>query len=156
MAKNTYGTGSFVLMNVGATCPPPTDGMLTTIAWTLADGTVAYALEGAIFSTGSAIQWLRDGLGLISESSEIGPLAASVDDSGGVYVVPAFTGLGAPVVGPVRPGDDRRASPAARPAPTSPGPSSSRWRSRPEMPSRRWCGPADSRCASCGSTVVRR
>jgi glycerol kinase len=96
MAKNTYGTGSFVLMNVGPTCPPPTDGMLTTVAWTLADGTVAYALEGAIFSTGSAIQWLRDGLGLITEAAEIGPLAASVPDNGGVVVVPAFTGLGSP------------------------------------------------------------
>jgi len=96
MAKNTYGTGSFVLMNVGATCPPPTPGLLTTVAWTLADGTVAYALEGAIFSTGSAVQWLRDGLGLIGEAAEVGPLAASVADNGGVYVVPAFTGLGSP------------------------------------------------------------
>ncbi len=96
MAKNTYGTGSFVLLNVGDTCPPPAAGMLTTIAWTLADGTVAYALEGSIFSTGSAIQWLRDGLGIIATAAEIGPLAASVDDNGGVYVVPAFTGLGSP------------------------------------------------------------
>ncbi len=96
MAKNTYGTGSFVLLNVGATCPPPTEGMLTTIAWELADGTVAYALEGAIFVTGAAIQWLRDGLGIIEQSAEIGPLAASVPDTGGVYVVPAFTGLGSP------------------------------------------------------------
>lgn len=96
MTKNTYGTGSFVLMNVGDTCPPPTDGMLTTVAWQLADGTVAYALEGAIFVTGAAIQWLRDGLGLIDASPEIGPLAASVPDTGGVYVVPAFTGLGSP------------------------------------------------------------
>jgi glycerol kinase len=96
MAKNTYGTGSFVLLNVGPACPPPVDGLLTTIAWTLADGTVAYALEGSIFSTGSAIQWLRDGLGVIEAAAEIGPLAASVDDSGGVYVVPAFTGLGSP------------------------------------------------------------
>ena len=96
MAKNTYGTGSFVLLNVGATCPPPAEGMLTTVAWTLADGTVAYALEGAIFSTGSAIQWLRDGLGIITDAAEIGPLAASVDDSGGVFLVPAFTGLGSP------------------------------------------------------------
>ncbi len=96
MAKNTYGTGSFVLLNVGAACPPPVEGMLTTVAWTLADGTVAYALEGAIFSTGSAIQWLRDGLGMIGEAAEVGPLAASVADSGGVYVVPAFTGLGSP------------------------------------------------------------
>ena len=67
MAKNTYGTGSFVLLNVGDTCPPPTEGMLTTIAWELADGTVAYALEGAIFVTGAAIQWLRDGLEIIDE-----------------------------------------------------------------------------------------
>jgi glycerol kinase len=96
MAKNTYGTGSFVLLNVGADCPPPSDGMLTTIAWELADGTVAYALEGAVFVTGAAIQWLRDGLGIISTSSEIGPLAESVSDSDGVYVVPAFTGLGSP------------------------------------------------------------
>jgi glycerol kinase len=96
MAKNTYGTGSFVLLNVGPTCPAPAEGMLTTIAWELADGTVAYALEGAIFVTGAAIQWLRDGLGIIEQSTEIGPLAASVPDTGGVYVVPAFTGLGAP------------------------------------------------------------
>jgi glycerol kinase len=96
MAKNTYGTGSFVLMNVGAECPPPVDGMLTTVAWTLADGGVAYALEGSIFSTGSAIQWLRDGLGVIATAAEVGPLAASVPDAGGVYIVPAFTGLGSP------------------------------------------------------------
>jgi glycerol kinase len=96
MAKNTYGTGSFVLLNVGPTCPPPAEGMLTTVAWVLADGSVAYAVEGAIFSTGSAVQWLRDGLGVIGSAAEIGPLAASVDDSGGVYVVPAFTGLGSP------------------------------------------------------------
>jgi glycerol kinase len=96
MAKNTYGTGSFVLLNVGADCPPPAEGMLTTVAWTLADGSVAYALEGAIFVTGAAIQWLRDGLGVISSAAEVGPLAASVDDSAGVVVVPAFTGLGSP------------------------------------------------------------
>jgi glycerol kinase len=96
MAKNTYGTGSFVLMNVGASCPEPTEGLLTTVAWTLADGSTAYALEGAIFATGAAIQWLRDGLGVIGEAAEVGPLAASVTDTGGVYVVPAFTGLGSP------------------------------------------------------------
>jgi glycerol kinase len=83
-------------MNVGTTCPTPTEGMLTTIAWTLADGTTTYALEGAIFVTGAAIQWLRDGLGVIESSPEIGPLSASVPDNGGVYVVPAFTGLGSP------------------------------------------------------------
>ena len=96
MAKNTYGTGSFVLLNVGNERPPPAEGMLTTVAWTLDDGTVAYALEGAIFSTGSAIQWLRDGLRIIDEAAEVGPLAASVEDTGGVFVVPAFTGLGSP------------------------------------------------------------
>ncbi len=96
MAKNTYGTGSFVLINAGTRCPDPTEGMLTTVAWTLADGTTTYAVEGAIFVTGAAIQWLRDGLGLIESATEIGPLAASVDDTGGVYLVPAFTGLGTP------------------------------------------------------------
>jgi glycerol kinase len=96
MAKNTYGTGSFVLLNVGETCPPPAEGMLTTVAWSLADGTTHYALEGSIFVTGAAIQWLRDGLQIIDEAAETGPLAESVDDSGGVVVVPAFAGLGSP------------------------------------------------------------
>lgn len=96
MAKNTYGTGSFVLMNVGADCPPPADGLLTTVAWELADGTVAYALEGSIFVTGAAVQWLRDGLGIIERAAETGPLAETVPDSGGVVVVPAFAGLGSP------------------------------------------------------------
>ena len=96
MTKNTYGTGSFVLTNVGGTQPEPVDGLLTTIAWSLRPGEVTYALEGAIFVTGAAIQWLRDGLGLIREAAEIGPLAASVPDAGGVYLVPAFTGLGSP------------------------------------------------------------
>ena len=96
MAKNTYGTGSFVLLNVGERCPPPAPGMLTTVAWTLADSTVAYALEGAIFSTGSAVQWLRDGLGVIADAAETWSLASTVADSGGLYMVPAFTGLGSP------------------------------------------------------------
>jgi len=96
MAKNTYGTGSFVLLNVGGDCPPVTEGMLTTIAWDLDDGAPTYALEGSIFVTGAAIQWLRDGLGIISSAPEIGPLAATVDDNGGVVIVPAFTGLGSP------------------------------------------------------------
>ncbi len=97
MTKNTYGTGSFVLMNVGPACPAPVDGLLTTVAWTLQRPHVtAYALEGAIFVTGAAIQWLRDGLGIIADASEIGPLAATVDDSEGVYIVPAFAGLGSP------------------------------------------------------------
>lgn len=95
-AKNTYGTGSFLLMNVGDTCPPPAPGMLTTVAWDLGTGELTYALEGAIFVTGAAIQWLRDGLRIIERAADIGPLAASVTDSGGVVVVPAFTGLGSP------------------------------------------------------------
>jgi glycerol kinase len=96
MAKNTYGTGSFVLLNVGDSCPPPSPGLLTTIAWELHDGTVAYALEGAIFVTGAAIQWLRDGIEVIEHASEVEGLATSVADNGGIYVVPAFTGLGSP------------------------------------------------------------
>ena len=96
MTKNTYGTGSFVLMHVGATCPEPVDGLLTTVGWTLADGTCAYALEGAVFATGAAVQWLRDGLGIIERAEEVEALAASVPDSGGCVVVPAFTGLGSP------------------------------------------------------------
>ena len=95
-AKNTYGTGSFVLMNVGTTCPAPTTGMLSTVAWQIGNGPAAYALEGAIFVTGAAIQWLRDGINIINAASEVGPLAESVPDSGGVVVVPAFTGLGSP------------------------------------------------------------
>lgn len=105
MSKNTYGTGSFVLTNIGERLPDPADGLLTTVAWTLprsllepgTSGNVThYALEGAIFVTGAAVQWLRDGLGLIETAAEIGPLAESVGDSGGVIVVPAFTGLGSP------------------------------------------------------------
>jgi glycerol kinase len=96
MAKNTYGTGSFVLMNVGDRCPDPVEGLLGTIAWELADGTVAYALEGAIFATGAAVQWLRDGLGLIEHAGDVEALAASVSTTDGVYLVPAFTGLGSP------------------------------------------------------------
>lgn len=98
-AKNTYGTGSFVLMNVGTTCPDPVEGLLTTVAWTLdgPDGPeTTYAYEGAIFATGAAIQWLRDGLGIIDDAAETGPLAESVPDTGGVVFVPALAGLGSP------------------------------------------------------------
>jgi glycerol kinase len=93
-AKNTYGTGSFVLLNTG-TEARSAEGLLTTIAYSDAEG-VRYALEGSIFVTGAAIQWLRDGLGILSASSEAGPLAGSVEDTGGVYFVPALVGLGAP------------------------------------------------------------
>jgi glycerol kinase len=97
MSKNTYGTGSFVLMNVGDTCPEPVEGLLTTVAWTLAGQPGAtYALEGSIFVTGAAVQWLRDQLGVIDRAEEVGPLAATCADTGGAYIVPAFTGLGSP------------------------------------------------------------
>jgi len=95
MAKNTYGTGSFVLVNLGPECPAPADGLLTTVAWTLGDETT-YAMEGSIFVTGAAVQWLRDGLGIIERAQDCGPLAESVPDTGGVQIVPAFTGLGSP------------------------------------------------------------
>lgn len=93
--KNTYGTGCFLLMNTGEKPIMSKNQLLTTIAWKIGDK-VNYALEGSVFVAGSAVQWLRDGLGIIRKSSDIESLAASVPDNGGVYVVPAFTGLGAP------------------------------------------------------------
>jgi glycerol kinase len=100
MTKNTYGTGSFLLMNVGPVCPEPVPGLLTTVAWSLppraGKSEVDYALEGAIFITGASVQWLRDGLGLIANAAEVGPLAFSVADTGGAVLVPALTGLGSP------------------------------------------------------------
>jgi len=95
MAKNTYGTGSFVLMQTGPDRVKSESGMLTTVAWRRS-GRLSYALEGAIFVTGAAVQWLRDGLGIIGSAAEAGPIASSVPDSGGVFMVPAFVGLGAP------------------------------------------------------------
>jgi len=94
--KVTYGTGAFVLMNVGTSIPPPVDGLLTTVAWSLPGSGTTFAYEGSVFSTGAAVQWLRDGLGIIERSGDVSALAASVPDSGGVIVVPAFTGLGSP------------------------------------------------------------
>lgn len=114
MAKVTFGTGSFVLMNAGTVCPEPVDGLITTIAWDLGshgdsagdpdedgepsrgDSTLAYALEGSVFASGAGVQWLRDGLGVIADATEMEPLARSVESSDGVVVVPAFTGLGSP------------------------------------------------------------
>jgi glycerol kinase len=95
MAKNTYGTGSFVLLQTGGERIASRSGMLTTVAWRRG-GALTYALEGAIFVTGAALQWLRDGLGIIQSAAEAGPLASSVADTGGVYLVPAFAGLGGP------------------------------------------------------------
>lgn len=93
--KNTYGTGCFLLMNSGEKPITSSNNLLTTIAWKIGDK-VNYALEGSIFVAGSVVQWLRDGLGVIRSSSEVEELAASVPDNGGVYFVPALTGLGAP------------------------------------------------------------
>ncbi len=95
MAKNTYGTGSFMLMNTGEMAVPSRNGLLTTIAWGL-NGKVEYALEGSIFITGAAVQWLRDELKVIEKASDTEAIAASVPDTAGVYMVPAFVGLGAP------------------------------------------------------------
>ena len=98
-AKNTYGTGSFVLMNVGGALPQPVSGLLTTIAWLLdspAGPKPTYALEGAVFATGATVQWLRDGLGIIDDASELEELAAQCTSTGGVFLVPAFAGLGSP------------------------------------------------------------
>jgi len=94
-AKNTYGTGCFLLMNTGERAPSSKSGLVTTIAWGIG-GRVEYALEGSIFVTGSAVQWLRDGLGLLRDAAESEALARAVPDTGGVYLVPAFVGLGAP------------------------------------------------------------
>jgi glycerol kinase len=115
MAKNTYGTGSFVLLNTGAKMPPqPSEGLLTTVAWGLptagrraekstvaplfgpSTAEVTYALEASIFVTGAAVQWLRDGLGIVGEASETEAMAASLKGNDGVYFVPALTGLGSP------------------------------------------------------------
>ena len=95
MAKNTYGTGSFVLMNTGTERVESKTGLLTTIAWGL-DGKVEYALEGAIFVTGAAVQWLRDELWAIHDAADTNYFAGKVEDTNGVYMVPAFVGLGAP------------------------------------------------------------
>ncbi len=95
MAKNTYGTGCFMLMNTGSTPVISQNRLLTTVAWRIA-GQTSYALEGSVFSAGAAIQWLRDGLGIIAKSSDTESLAETVADTGGVHLVPAFAGLGAP------------------------------------------------------------
>jgi glycerol kinase len=95
-AKCTYGTGAFILMNTGDKPVASRSGLLTTVAWKLATGDVRYALEGSAFIAGAAVQWLRDGLGLIQKSADVEALAREVPDSGGVIVVPAFAGLGAP------------------------------------------------------------
>ena len=95
MAKNTYGTGSFVLLNTGTEAPDPGEGLLTTVAWGIEDRT-DYALEAAVFITGAAVQWLRDGLGILDAAGETEEMAASLESNDDVYFVPALTGLGSP------------------------------------------------------------
>jgi glycerol kinase len=95
MVKNTYGTGSFMLLNTGTEAVPSRHNLVTTVAWKIGDR-VEYALEGSVFITGAVVQWLRDGLQIIRSAPEVERLAASVEDNGGVYLVPAFAGLGAP------------------------------------------------------------
>jgi glycerol kinase len=96
MAKNTYGTGCFMLMHTGTEAVPSQNNLLTTVAWQLGDGPLEYALEGSVFIAGAVVQWLRDGLEIIRSAPEVEELARSVDDNGGIYMVPAFAGLGAP------------------------------------------------------------
>jgi len=96
MSKNTYGTGNFMLMNTGTKGVPSQNGLLTTLGWRVGNGPLIYCLEGAIFITGAAVQWLRDSLKAIKTSGDVEALAGSVSDNGGVYMVPAFVGLGAP------------------------------------------------------------
>jgi glycerol kinase len=95
MGKNTYGTGSFVLINTGFQPPAPPRGLVSTLAWGIGAST-SYALEASIFVTGAAVQWLRDGLGIIEHAAETETLASSLEDNEGVYFVPAMTGLGSP------------------------------------------------------------
>ena len=95
MVKNTYGTGCFMLMNIGTEPRASENNLLTTVGWKIGNRT-EYALEGSVFIAGAAVQWLRDGLKIIRKSSDVEQLALQVEDNGGVYLVPAFAGLGAP------------------------------------------------------------
>ena len=147
LGKNTYGTGSFVLENAGESAPGVHEGLLTTVAWGVGDR-VDYALEAAIFVTGAAVQWLRDGLGIIAAADETEALARSLESNDGVYFVPALTGLGAAALGPVRARHDRRASRAAAGAPTSHARHSRRSRTRRWTPCARWRPPRACRSRS--------
>ena len=113
--KNTFGTGGFLLMNTGATPVKSTQGLLTTVGWKIGDQTT-YVLEGSVFISGAAIQWLRDGLGLIRSASETEAMARSIPDNGGVYFVPAFVGLGAPYWDPYARGSIYGLTRAVKPA----------------------------------------
>jgi glycerol kinase len=139
-AKNTYGTGNFLLMNTGTAPVRSKAGLLTTLAYRFGEEKPAYALEGAIAITGALVQWLRDNLKLIEAASEIEPLARSVEDNGDVYIVPAFSGLYAPYW--------------KESAPTSPAPPSRRPRIRRATSSRRWRRIAGSRSPASRPTAA--
>ena len=130
-AKNTYGTGCFLLLNTGEQPVMSQNNLLTTVGWHL-DGKITYCLEGSVFVAGAVVQWLRDGLGLIPKSADVEQLAASVPDSGGVVFVPAFVGLGAPYWDPYARGRCSASRAAPRPA-TWPAPRSNRWPCRPSI-----------------------
>ena len=115
LAKNTYGTGAFLLVLAGERVPSPPAGILATAACG-ARGEPAYALEGSVFIAGAAIQWLRDGLGLLPTRRRVRPQPAAVPDTGGVHFVPAFVGLGTPYWEPECPGNHHRADPGDHPA----------------------------------------
>ena len=135
MSKNTYGTGSFLLLNTGTDAPESEHGLLTSIGWRIG-GQCTYVLEGAIFVTGAAVQWLRDGLGIVETAAETEALAAEVPPGNeGVYLVPAFVGLGRAALGPVRPRHARRADPRDGAGPPRPRRASRRW------PTSRWTWP---------------
>ena len=154
LGKNTYGTGSFLLLNTGRRATAASAGLVTTVAWGLG-GRRDYALEASIFVTGAAIQWLRDGLGIISSAAETEAMAASLDSNDGVYFVPALTGLGLPPLGPVRARNDRRAHPRQRAR--APRPSRARGDRLPDPRRRakRWRRRRASGSTSCAPTAAR-
>ncbi len=163
MVKNTYGTGCFVLMHTGSEAVASERGLVTTIACG-AGGAPTYALEGSVFIAGAAVQWLRDGLKILKNAAESEALARKVDSTLGVYVVPAFVGLGAPYWDPTRaaPSSGSRAAssastssaPRSKRSPTRPATSSRRWRPTPSKPiaaparRRRARRPTTSSCSS--------
>jgi glycerol kinase len=137
-AKNTYGTGNFMLLNTGHTLVPSPSGLLTTMGYAFDGQKPLYALEGSVAVTGSAVQWLRDQLEIIRTAADVEALAASVPDAGGIYFVPAFSGLFAPTGAPMRAGS----SPVCRaftPKPISRARRSNRFVSRHGRCSMRWC-----------------
>ena len=138
LTKNTYGTGSFALMMTGTEPIKSERQMLTTIAWGIGDEPVEYALEGAIFITGAAVQWLRDGLGIIESAEETEELAASLESNDDVYFVPGARGPRRAALGLVRQGHHRRVSRAGRAGRISRGPPWRACATRPATPSRRW------------------